>query len=292
MHHSRWLLSIAVLSCGCAASVVSDTEVDSIPPLTWAETIGAVPEKAIVGDAELRARIIATGLPWHVRDRATGIELILIPPGEFQRGAPEGEEDARPEEQPAHTAQVTEPFYLGRFEVTQAQWVRTMGEHPFDTEGADHPAENITVPQIRSFLEKTGFTLPTEVEWEWACRAGNPGPRYGPLGTIAWYRENSDGRTHPVGEWAPNGFGLCDVLGNVWELTLGDWTPSYESFNEAAPVSPESERASWRRRYYQSFRGGSWVGGPADLRAARRQRFSPGYGFYETGFRVRHGIAE
>ena len=110
---------------------------------------------------------------------------------------------SRPEERPVHEAIVRRPFYLGRTEVTQAQWVATMGAHEFDVPGVDHPAENISVPEIRTFLERTDFSLPTEVEWEWAVRAGAEPPEAFELPTVAWFRENAGGTPHPVATRAP-----------------------------------------------------------------------------------------
>lgn len=256
--------------------------------LPWARTLQHAADAQVVTSAEWRARLAATGLPWLVLHEQTGIELILIVPGQFRRGAPEGDRLARPEERPAHAARVTKPFYIGRYEVTQEQWLRVMDENPSDFQGEPElPLENATVPAVYEFLAATGFDLPTEIQWEWACRGDDDAVRYGALPEVAWYARNSGQRTHPVGLKRPNAFGTYDMLGNVWELCRGDWnTGFYAECAEREPVDEVFERASWRGSYYQSFRGGSWLGDEEDLRATRRQRFSPGYGFHMTGFRV------
>ena len=289
------LILCAILSA-LATSCATSTKVEP-PGLTrdgpaWARVLRHDVDPTVVVDADLRATITATGLPWLVVHEATGIELVLVPPGEFLRGAPENDTLARDEERPAHAARVTHPFYIGRYEVTQAQWSRIMDENPSEfRESPDQPLENATVPQVHQFAVDAGLELPTEIEWEWACRAGAPAARYAPLEEIAWCAANAGQRTHEVGKKLPNGFGLYDMLGNVWELCRGDWGADvYAALAEHAPVDQDFERASWRGRYYQSFRGGAWLGDEAELRASRRQRFSPGYGFSLAGFRVSHGL--
>lgn len=255
--------------------------------LRWASTVQERPTPEDVPDAGLRTALLETGLPWRVKHSRTGIELVLIPAGTYRRGAPEKDRAARPEERPAHRARVSEPFYLARTETTQAQWAKLRAKNPSEFPGPDRPVENVTVEAIHAFCAEAGVTLPTEVQWEWACRAGSSRARDGEPDELAWYAENSGRGTHPVATRAPNGFGLHDMLGNVWELTRGDWSlDGYAAFAKQQPVDEADERRAWKRRYYQSFRGGSWISPESDLRASRRQRFSPGYGFYEVGFRV------
>ena len=221
-------LILALMLSACAAPA---PEVG--PPrrtLAFATTLKEVPEASDVPDAALRTALVESGWPWLVRHEHTGIELVLIPPGRYLRGAPDSDSEARNEERPAHDALVTDFFYLARTETTQAQWQRVFERNPSEFPGADRPVENVTVKEVYAFCREAGLTLPTEVQWEWACRAGSKRARYGSASEIAWHYENSSGETHPVATKQPNGFGLFDMLGNVWELTRGDWTESYESF--------------------------------------------------------------
>ena len=265
---------------GCRGGIAEDPDLLAPP---WAEVIAAVPDPRVIEDPAIRAELIATGRAWWVRDRATGIELRLVPPGSFERGSETP--PAHPEEGPVHEARVEAPFYLGVTEVTQAQWRAVMGDHPFEFPGENHPAENISVPAIEKFLERTSFELPTEVEWEWvAWRADQS--RSPDRAAESWSQRDEVLGPQPVATRRANALGFFDLFGNVWELTRGDWTPHFSSAAERAPVTAADERRRWRGRYYQSFRGGGWVSAEDDLRVSRRQRYSPGSGFYDTGFRV------
>jgi formylglycine-generating enzyme required for sulfatase activity len=123
------------------------------------------------------------------------------------------------------------------------------------------------------------FTLPTEAQWEYACRAGTTGARYGSLDDIAW--NNSKGRdsTHPVGQKQPNAFGLYDMLGNVWEWCSDWWADRLPGGNVTDPVGPDSGS-------YRVARGGGWRDDPANCRSAYRFWFSPTFRFHHLGFRV------
>ena len=288
-------LAILVGVSGCrggAANPRAETEppglsgvsgIEEITAPSWAEVLAVHPDREVVPDRSLRAQIVATGLAWWVRDRATGIELRLVPPGSYLRGSESS--NARSEEAPTHEAQVTEPFYLGVTEITQEEWRAVMGDHPFEFPGARQPAENLRVPDIEEFLRRTSFDLPTEVEWEWVARA-TAAVRPVDLTEEVWSQRDGVLGPQPVATKRANALGIFDLFGNVWELTRGDWTSDYRDAQSRAPVTADRERERWRGSYYQSFRGGSWVSPEEDLRPARRQRYSPGSGFYDTGFRV------
>ncbi|MBM3992439.1 MAG: hypothetical protein FJ298_15765, partial [Planctomycetes bacterium] len=173
--------------------------------LPWAEVLERKPDAAVVTDAKLRGEIEQTGLPWRVKDKGTGIELLLVPPGKYQRGASAGDGDAQADENPAHEVTLTQPFYLGRYEVTQAQWQAAMGSNP-STKSKDPqaPVETVSHDDIANFNQKTGLRLPTEAEWEYACRAGSTAARHGELDAIAWHVDNSGRTTHPVGRKRAN----------------------------------------------------------------------------------------
>lgn len=186
-----------------------------------------------------------SGLPTLVRDRRTGIQLVLIPAGRALLGASPDDEEQTEWELPPHEFVLGSPLYLSRFEVSQDEWRRIMGSNPSirrmngylppedpsdetfvtkgrNREGGPYPVESIIWSDLQRFLRLTGVRLPTEDEWEYACRAGTTSPRYGPLSDVAWQHEDASAGwihpTHPVGLKRPNAFGLYDMLGNVAEL--------------------------------------------------------------------------
>src|SRR6185503_2219979 len=148
------------------------------------------------------------------------IALVFVPAGNFMMGS-EGNDD----ELPVHEVTFKKGFYLGKFEVTQAQWQAVMGENPSSFKDCDNcPVENVSWLDVQSFLKKLDerndsftYRLPSEAEWEYACRAGATGSAPETLSDFAWYEENSESKTHRVGSKAPNAFGLYDMHGNVWE---------------------------------------------------------------------------
>ena len=130
------------------------------------------------------------------------------------------------DEKPAHRVTISQPFYLGKYPVTQAQWEAVMGNNPSRFRGnPNHPVEHVSWDDVHVFLRKLNeregggdYRLPTEAQWEYACRAGTETPRYHPdVNAIAWYEANSNGHPQPVGQKLPNAWGLYDMLGNVWE---------------------------------------------------------------------------
>jgi formylglycine-generating enzyme required for sulfatase activity len=191
---------------------------------------------------------------------------------------------------------LTNAFYLGRYEVTQSQWVARMGSNPSSFHGssdsASRPVEQVSWNTIQGYLSATGFRLPTEAEWEYACRAGTTTPFHSGPGfpngstddntvvTLAWYQPNSGGQTRPVGGKLANAFGFHDMLGNVWEW-VNDWYGTYPSSAQTNPAGPVS--ASNR-----VVRGGSWYDGPRNVRSSFRRYgdVAPELTNYDIGFRV------
>ena len=256
---------------------------------SWATLLEAQPDPAVVTDATLRAAIAASGMAWRVRDTATQMEMLLLPAGTFVMGEAGWAE-------PVHSVTLTQSFYMGRYEVTQSQWVAKMGSNPSWFQGASYPdaanrpVEMVSWNTIQSFLSATGMRLPSEAEWEYAYRAGTttafhsmPGYPSGTndesqAGTIAWHYYNSGGETHAVGGKAANALGLHDMAGNVWEW-VNDWYEGYSSGAQTNPLGPVSGN-------YRVFRGGSW-GNFADLvRSSFRYSYTPDYSFNDFGFRV------
>jgi formylglycine-generating enzyme required for sulfatase activity len=225
-----------------------------VPP--WATLIEAAPDPAAVTDTPLRTAIAATGLAWRVRDTGTGIEMLLIPPGTFQMGCVMGS-DERPcdsTEQPVHSVTLTRPFYMGRYEVTQAQWRSVMGTNPSYFQSSSEsvtqaevfarPVERISWNSVQEFADATGLRLPSEAEWEFACRGGTLTPffngttRDDTLPSLAWIVTNSNGQTRPGGGRTANALGLYDTLGNVWEFTNDGWG-AYSGIPQVDPIGPQ-----------------------------------------------------
>lgn len=187
-------------------------------------------------------------------------DMVYVEGGTFTMGATsEQGSDAYSDESPAHSVTVSD-FYIGKYEVTQAQWRAVMGSNPSNFKGDNLPVEQVSWNDIQKFITKlntmTGktFRLPTEAEWEYAARGGNQSKGYkysgsNTLDNVAWYY-NSGGKTHPVGQKQPNELGLYDMSGNVWEWCQ-DWYGSYSSSSQTNPTGPSSGS-------YRVLRGGDW----------------------------------
>jgi formylglycine-generating enzyme required for sulfatase activity len=211
----------------------------------------------------------------------TRVEFVRIPAGEFMMGSSEGEDN----EKPVHRVVLSRSFEMGKYEVTQAQWEAVMGNNPSYFKGADLPVEQVSWEDIQYFLQAMNakndgyvYRLPTEAEWEYACRAGTTTPHAGYLDGMGWYEVNSGKQTHPVGTKQPNAWGLYDMHGNVWEWCL-DWYGDYPSNTVTDPRGP----STGSRRV---ARGGSWRGPEACCRSANRSINSPGGRGSDLGFRL------
>ena len=262
----------------------------SIVVPSWATLVEAAPDPAVVTDPALRAAIAATGLAWRVRDTGTQMEMMLIPPGTFQMGCIMGSNqyECYSWEEPVHQVTLTNAFYLGRYEVTQSQWVAKMGSNPSEFQGQpdspSRPVEKVSWTAIQGYVSATGFRLPTEAEWEYACRAGTQTPFHNgstddnTVGALSWYSPNAGNRTHAVGGKAANGFGVYDMLGNVWEW-VNDWYDTYPSSEQTNPLGPVSAAG-------RVIRGGSWFTYTFYVRSSNRYSISPGLSDVDIGFRV------
>ena len=217
--------------------------------------------------------------PTTVRSSA-GIRLVEIPAGSFDMGS-----NIRPPEQPVHRVSVRR-FWMGVTEVTQGQWQAVMGGNPsyFKKAGPDAPVDMVTWGDALVFVAKLNaidrefrYRLPSEAEWEYACRAGQKDDPYGPAEEIAWIMENSGGVDRPVGLKRPNAFGLYDMFGNVPEWTQDTWHPDYKG----APTDGSAWVDASSRLH--PLRGGGRDLPKFFLHAALRDIWDP---IHRLGFRV------
>ena len=194
-------------------------------------------------------------------------------------GCSPGDAECYSAESPAHQVTLTNAFYMGKTEVTQAQWQAKMGSNPSGFAGQpNNPVEQVSWNMIQGFNSATGLRLPTEAEWEYACRAGTTTVRYGDVNDIAWYNGNAGGTTHAVAGKLPNALGLYDTLGNVWEWCQ-DW---YEPYAAGSVTNPTGPRTGSDRL----LRGGCWYGNSNHCRGSQRFNFPPSSAFDNFGFRV------
>jgi formylglycine-generating enzyme required for sulfatase activity len=243
-----------------------------------------------------------------VLENSVGMRFALIPPGKFLMGSPPGEEGRESWEGPQHEVEVTRPFYLGVFPVTQAQYQKVMGTNPSRFAGnPDHPVEQVSWEDAQAFCRrmselaeekqfKRRYALPTEAQWEHACRGGEPSSTPFHLGaSLSAAQANFDGRhpygggevgpwlwrTSPVGAYkAVNAFGLYDLHGNVWEW-CADWFD--EGYYGSSPGKDPTGPATGQSRV---LRGGSWCHPALHCRTAFRDALEPDIGSFDFGFRV------
>lgn len=219
-----------------------------------------------------------------------GMELVLIPAGTFMMGCDRNFINCYADETPPHQVNISKAFYLGKYEVTQAEWVAVMGSNPSKYKGRTNPVEQVSWDDVQEFIhnlnEKEGHTryrLPTEAEWEYAARAGSKtaysfGDDARQLGSYAWYDRESG--PYSVGQKRANKWGLYDMHGNVYEW-VADWYQEdyYAESSGEDPVGPSSGT-------YRVIRGGSWFFSSEDCRSANRNFNSPDHRISSLGFRL------
>jgi formylglycine-generating enzyme required for sulfatase activity len=243
----------------------------------------------------------ATSRPQRVESVTVRLDADLsfpfrwIPPGTYQRGSPESEPGRDRDEGPRHRVILTRGFYLGTYEVTQAQWLAVMGENPaVFQQGEDHlrrPVESVSWEDCQRFLQRLNqrgrglFRLPTEAEWEYACRAGTPTRYYWgdaledyQTHPHAWANSRSMATTHPVGTKPANPWGLFDMSGSVWEWCQ-DWYGPYSAEEQTDPTGPSAGTE-------KIFRGGSWYDFPVSLRSSNRHRHRTDGRYTAIGLRL------
>jgi formylglycine-generating enzyme required for sulfatase activity len=238
----------------------------------------------------LRAQVLARSEGWSIgRLRALTKDLLsgtfrLIPTGSFVMGSPVDEPN-RWDNERQHPVEITQPFLLKTTPVTQAEWLAVMGNNPARAKGDDRrPVERLKWEDTSRFCEalsaqtEGAYRLPTEAQWEYACRAGTTTARYGDLDAVAWHRESANGLPQPVAQKQPNAWGLYDMLGNVWEW-CNDW---FSRANYSGPQRDPTGRAWGNERI---LRGGAWYHDARDCRAARRYYYTPTLSYSYFGFR-------
>ena len=224
------------------------------------------------------------------REPTTGMELVYVPGGEFEQGCGSWTSECSRNEKPTRRVRLS-PFWLGKTEVTQGQWKRVTGNNPSKFQkGDDFPVEQVSWNDVQDFIKKLNaqsagvtFRLPSEAEWEYACRVGGKPLKYGTQTgdlnpSLAKY--GSQDGTVRVGSFAPNGLGLHDVSGNLWEWTQDEYIR--EAYQSGAASDPLYQRSNARH----VFRGGSWANDPRFLRCSNRDDRAPSVSNPDLGFRL------
>jgi formylglycine-generating enzyme required for sulfatase activity len=243
----------------------------------------------------------ALAQPAKEMTNSIGMKLVLVSKGTFQMGSPIEEEGAEDDEE-QHQVTISKDYFLGATEVTQGQYEKVMGTNPSSfqkrvigkSDSSLYPVEQVSWEDAMEFCKKLSdlpeekkagrvYRLPTEAEWEYACRASTKtaysfGENSESLGDNAWFHSNSDNQTHPVGQKKANALGFCDMHGNVWEW-CSDWYGEYPTGSVIDPIGP-TEGAD------RVLRGGSWYNVAAHCRSASRHWYFPSL----RNFLNRHGF--
>ena len=239
-----------------------------------------------MNNPDLQGSIAAAAREVRIKLGPIHLELVRIPAGIFEIGSNAQETGHQADESPVRKVRISSPFYLGRYEITQAQYQAVMGAVPSRFRGDKLAQDEVIFANALEFCRRLSkmtdivIELPTEAQWEYAARAGTRTPFYSgvssaDLDKIAWYSQNSGGTVHEVGLKQPNAFGLFDMIGNVWELTA-DFLGAYSDIPDRDPVGELNRRGA--------LRGGGWDTRPEDTRAARRMLSDPMFG--GSGFRI------
>jgi len=261
------------------------------PPKPALQVYTGWPFDAVEAKRRQEETAAALGVPVEKQfDLGGGMKLTMIPvpAGEFDMGSPPSEE-GRSDNESLHRVRIEAPFCIGKYPVTQEQWQAVMGKNPSHFKGPKNPVEQVTwrngvslADELASRFPAAAFALPTDAQWEYACRAGSKA-RFcfeasdGNLGHYAWYEANSDKQTHPVGEKRPNAWGLHDVHGNVWEWTASPFSEEYDGSEMLGADEGGGDRV---------WRGGAWSDGPGNVRSARRHGAPPAAAYGLFGVRL------
>uniref|UniRef100_UPI003AA8928F SUMF1/EgtB/PvdO family nonheme iron enzyme n=1 Tax=Thalassoglobus sp. TaxID=2795869 RepID=UPI003AA8928F len=303
---------------GHDGKIIGAKWVKTTSPTTSSPPPAIAPFDAAAAKAHQKAWADYLGLPVEKEVELPGGEkmvFMLIPPGEFLMGSTKDDQAIFQKESkslelnsyytrifaenPQHLTRITQPFYLGKFEVTQIQWQSVMENNPgrYWQDESD-PVHSVSWDDVQEFLTKVSagtanetyqFVLPTEAQWELACRAGttsywHSGNRESDLHGTAWSQENSERKTHPVGQLAPNPFGLYDIHGNVFEW-CSDWYAE-ETYSNSPVDDPSGSHTGEER----VCRGGSWLNPAMAIRSAYRGKKPPSERLNFIGFRAAMSI--
>ena len=230
--------------------------------------------------------LFADEKPGNTITNSVDIILAYIPAGSFMMGSPY-DEPGRQEDEFLHKVTITRPFRFSITEITQVQWQTVMGINRSQFKGDSLPVEKISWKDAVLFCQKLSekegriYRLPTEAEWEYACRAGSTNRFAGSenIEQIAWYSKNSFNKTHHVGVKYPNAWGLYDMTGNVSEWCLDYYVPDYPEKSVSDPAGPAEGK-------YHVIRGGAWDSFLPGCRCAARSSAPVSYQFKQTGFRL------
>jgi formylglycine-generating enzyme required for sulfatase activity len=242
----------------------------------------------------------ATAAPLHEKvvqlpglsKNSVPLVLVKIPAGTFLMGSSEQEAGHEFNEAPPHKVTITKDFYIGKYEVTQAQWKSLVETNPSVFPGDELPVNKVSwmdcqkfIYKLRAHTKDNGFRLPTEAEFEYACRAGTTtstffgdNPSEDIMKEYVWFRANSEYEIHPVGMLKPNPWGLHDIMGNVWEW-CSDWYFFYPDSEQTDPQGPGFGQE-------KVIRGASWSGRTEWIRSADRGKFPPKDAYHTGGFRI------
>ncbi len=299
---------------GKADRRTQQSDASQAPRAAEAPPLAAAPFNSTEAKQYQREWAAYLGVPVETTN-SIGMKLILIPPGEFDMGSTQEEIDqflsadenrelgevytnTIRAEAPRHRVRITRPFYLGTYEVTQAEYQRVMGVNPSGLKagGKDAPVEQVSWSDALEFCRNLSdlseemaagreYRLPTDAEWEYACRAGTVsawhcGDSNTTLQEYAWFNVNAGGTTHPVGRLKPNAWGLYDMHGNVWEL-CADWY-SADYYAQSPPNDPRGPSEG----SFRVHRGGTWQNPERDCRSAHRNCDPPDVRYPNLGFRV------
>jgi formylglycine-generating enzyme required for sulfatase activity len=227
----------------------------------------------------------------HLLAAGPEIELVQVKGGCFKMGDTFG--DGVWQEKPEHEVCVND-FFIGKYVVTQAQYKKITGKNPseFPNCGPDCPVENVSKKDADTFINKLNrisgkkYRLPTEAEWEYTARSGGQNEKWAgtsspdDLGAYAWFTDNSELKIHPVGSRRPNGLGIYDMSGNVWQWCSDWYNDNYYS------KSPKDNPKGIKSGFMHVVRGGSWNSASGDIRVSNREAYVPGYKDRATGFRL------
>jgi formylglycine-generating enzyme required for sulfatase activity len=222
----------------------------------------------------------ASSLPVQTKTKINpqdGLAYVWIPPGSFQMGCSTDDSHCTKNEIPAHSVTLTKGFWIGRTLVTQAAYKRVVGSNPSTFKGDELPVEQVAWDDAKAYCESTGMRLPSEAEWEYAARGGSLAARDAPLVQFAWYQKDSSGMTHEVGQKQANGYGLYDMLGNVYEWVEDTYGP-YSAERVTDPKGPKSGQ-------FRVIRGAPWYAAASDVRVSLRNSAEPLYPSYDVGIR-------